>query len=168
MNTDNSLEKFIESQIKQKPELKEELEKAKRAVDIAMQVHNLRKERGLTQKQLAKLIGISQPNVARIESGDYTSYSFRTLGKVAKALNTNLNVIFTPALSQAIPLTYGVRNIRPEVFSLDDSYCYIYFTGVSNMDDFRMFKPSISKYEKISIYNLIYRSAMKDYFYSAL
>lgn len=87
---DTSFRKYLEEKIIQNPTLKQELEKARRAIGIAHQVYKLRKERGLTQKELAKQIGISQSNIARIESADYNHYTPATLYKVKRGLNVDL------------------------------------------------------------------------------
>jgi predicted transcriptional regulator len=84
--------------------LKEEFEKAGRAWDIAFQIYDLRKKAGFTQAQLAKLVGTKQSNIARIESADYTGYTFKTLEKVTKALKAKLEI-------KIVPVTY-VRSIQ--------------------------------------------------------
>jgi len=87
-----SFDKYLEKKIKSKPNLKQELEKVDRAVEIAYQIYILRKKKGLTQTQLAKSIGVSQSNIARIENADYNHYTIKTLDKVAKGLNADLNI----------------------------------------------------------------------------
>lgn len=85
-------DKYVQGKVKEHPFLKEELRKADTALDIAGQVYALRKKAGLTQKELADLMGTRQSNVARIESGDYKSYTWKTLDKIAKALKARLEV----------------------------------------------------------------------------
>lgn len=85
-------DKYVQEKIKKYPFLKEELKKADTAWDIAGQVYDLRKKAGLTQKEVAELVGTKQSNIARIESADYKSYSHKTLEKIAKALNARLEV----------------------------------------------------------------------------
>ena len=46
----------------------------------------LRKTKNLTQKELAKLAGTSQPAIARLESGNYKNLSLSFIRKVAEAL----------------------------------------------------------------------------------
>lgn len=88
----DDLDRLTEKLLKQDPSLKEEFEKADRAIDIAYQIYDLRKKAGLTQTQLAKLVHTSQSNIARIESADYTSYTWKTLEKITKALKARLEV----------------------------------------------------------------------------
>jgi transcriptional regulator with XRE-family HTH domain len=64
-------------------------------LEPAHQVARLRILRGLTQEQLAELVGTKQPGIARLESGASTpTLSF--LGKVAEALGARLEVRLVP------------------------------------------------------------------------
>lgn len=97
MRKKDDLDRLTEKLLEKDPSLKEEFKKTDLALDIAGQVHDLRKRAGLTQEELANLMGTSQPHVARIESADYKSYSRKTLEKVAKALKARLEVKVVPA-----------------------------------------------------------------------
>jgi DNA-binding XRE family transcriptional regulator len=77
----DDLDRLIEKALKIDPSLKEGMDKADQAWDIAFQIYDLRKKAGLTQTQLASLVGTRQSNIARIESADYTGYTFNTLEK---------------------------------------------------------------------------------------
>lgn len=92
----DDLDKLDEILLKKFPSLKEEFEKSDRAVEIAFQIRDLRTKIGLTQTELAKLVGTRQSNIARIESADYTGYTFKTLEKVTKALHARLEVRIVP------------------------------------------------------------------------
>lgn len=92
----DDLDRLTEKLIKHDPSFAEELEKAGQAWDIAFQIIYLREKAKLTQKQLAELVGTKQSNIARIESADYTGYTFRTLEKVAKALKAKLEIKILP------------------------------------------------------------------------
>lgn len=60
-------------------------------LEPAYQVARLRMKRGLTQKQLAKLIGTTQSSVARLESGR-TQPRLSFLRKVVEALGGRLQI----------------------------------------------------------------------------
>lgn len=92
----DDLSKYIEKALKRDSTLKERLDKAGRAWDIAFQMYDLRKKIGITQTQLAKLVGTRQSNIARIESADYTGYTLKTLEKVANALKARLEIRIIP------------------------------------------------------------------------
>lgn len=66
--------------------------------NIAQQVYDLRTEAGLTQKQLADLIGTRQSVISRIEDADYSGHSLALLKKIAGALKRRLNVEFVPEI----------------------------------------------------------------------
>lgn len=56
---------------------------------IISQLRALRKQRGMTQKELAAKCGTQQQRIAEIESGQY-SPSLETLRPILKALNAEL------------------------------------------------------------------------------
>ena len=93
----DDLDRLTEKLLKQDPTLADGFEKADRAWDIAFQVYDLRRKAGLTQKHLADLIGTKQSNIARLESADYTSYTFKTLEKITKALKARLEIRIVPS-----------------------------------------------------------------------
>lgn len=103
MKTD--FDRYVQEKIKKHPFLKEELKKSDLALDIAGQVYDLRKKAGLTQKGLANLMNTSQSHIARIESGDYKSYSRQSLEKIAKALKARLEIKIVPVDSYNQPHT---------------------------------------------------------------
>lgn len=92
----DDLDRLTEKLLRKDPSLKEEFEKADKARDIAFQIVALRKQRGLTQKELARLAKTSQAAIARLESADYTGYSLSTLEKVTKALSAKIDLIIVP------------------------------------------------------------------------
>lgn len=98
----DDLDRTIEEALKIDPSLAEGLEKAGRAWDIAFQVYDLRKKAGLTQKQLASLVGTKQSNIARVESADYTGYTLKTLEKVTRALKSRLEIRIVPSTSHSL------------------------------------------------------------------
>ena len=76
-----------EAELLQDPEFVEEAEKIK----YAYQVIRLRLKRGLTQAQVAKIVGTKQSSIARLESGKIQPrLSF--LRKVVKALDGDIEL----------------------------------------------------------------------------
>ena len=61
---------------------------------IATQIKVLREQRTLDQTQLAKLAGIHQSQVSVFEDVDHSSWTVKTLKKIAKALDLVLVVRF--------------------------------------------------------------------------
>ena len=68
-------------------------ERAGRTIRLAMEIHELREKRGLSQRELAERLGTTQSAVARLEAGN-VSPSLPTLDKVAEALGVELIVSF--------------------------------------------------------------------------
>ncbi|MDR1506635.1 MAG: helix-turn-helix domain-containing protein [Treponema sp.] len=64
---------------------------------LAEEVIKLRQEQNLSQSDLAKIVGTSQPAIARLESGKYQNVSMSFLRKVGKALNVIPEVHFRKA-----------------------------------------------------------------------
>lgn len=73
------------------PERRRGYDKAGRAIRLAMEVRALREARGLSQRELAELIGTTQSAIARLEGGN-VSPSLPTLDKIADALDAELSV----------------------------------------------------------------------------
>ena len=64
--------------------------------EVALAVKGMRQAAGLTQAQLAKRIGASQPMIARIEKGlDQRTPQFDTLQRIASALGRQLKLVFS-------------------------------------------------------------------------
>jgi ribosome-binding protein aMBF1 (putative translation factor) len=66
-------------------------------VRVARMVYEARTRAGLTQAQLAELIGTKQPVIARLEDADYEGHSLSMLQRIAEALGQRLEVSFVPA-----------------------------------------------------------------------
>lgn len=88
----DDLDRLTDKLLNEDPTLQEEFDRAEQAWDIAFQIRDLREQAGLTQKQLAELVGTKQSNIARIENADYTGYTLKTLEKVASALKAKLQI----------------------------------------------------------------------------
>ncbi|MBP9680691.1 MAG: helix-turn-helix domain-containing protein [Bacteriovorax sp.] len=67
----------------------EEIEK----LSIAEQLLRIRLQSGLTQAQLAKLIGTTASAISRYENAEYDRYELRTLKKIIAACGGNLKLI---------------------------------------------------------------------------
>jgi predicted transcriptional regulator len=65
-------------------------------LEVAQLVYDARTHAGLTQLQLAKLVGTTQPVIARLEDADYRGHSLRMLSRIASALKKNIEIRFVP------------------------------------------------------------------------
>ena len=72
-------------------EVQNELKMNEAEYKIIEEIITARKEKNLTQKGLAELIGTKQANISRLESGNYNP-SLDLLNKVAQAMGKKLEV----------------------------------------------------------------------------
>jgi transcriptional regulator with XRE-family HTH domain len=63
---------------------------------IATQIKVIREQRAMTQADLGEKIGTTQAGISRLENVDYSSWSVRTLTKIARAFSVRLKVSFEP------------------------------------------------------------------------
>jgi DNA-binding transcriptional regulator YiaG len=64
-----------------------------RQLEVAYQILQLRKKKKMSQSELARRVGTTQSNVARIESGQQ-NFTVSLLQKVAIALDSDLKISF--------------------------------------------------------------------------
>src|SRR3989339_46098 len=79
------------------PEFKTHYQEERQALKLAMKIAELREKNGLSQQQLAKLMGTSQQAISRIESGEYEGFTLKTLEKVAEATGMKVKIDFVAA-----------------------------------------------------------------------
>jgi DNA-binding XRE family transcriptional regulator len=79
------------------PEFKKHYDEEKQALQLAMKIAALREQKGLSQRQLAKLMGTSQQAISRIESGEYEGFTLKTLEKIAEATGMKVKIDFVAA-----------------------------------------------------------------------
>ena len=94
-----NFDRYLEAQL-QDPAFAVRFEHAGEAWDVALQTAALRRQAGLSQKDLAKLLKTSQQQISRLESPGYEGHSLSMLRRVAEALHARMRVIFEPAASQ--------------------------------------------------------------------
>ena len=69
---------------------------AKVNLDVAQMIYDARTKAGLSQSELAALIGSKQPVIARLEDADYQGHSLTMLRRIAAALEQRLEVRLVP------------------------------------------------------------------------
>lgn len=84
----------LDRKLQDDPEYTAVLEELAPYEEIARQLIAFRVEHGLSQTQLGKRCGVSQPAIARLESGEHEP-RLATLRRVAHALDANLVLDFT-------------------------------------------------------------------------
>ena len=79
-----------------KPGRLKQLEEVRANDEIARKIYDLRTAAGLTQTQLAKLIGTTASVICRLEDADYEGHSLAMLRRIAAALNQRVEIRFVP------------------------------------------------------------------------
>lgn len=74
------------------PKVRSEHEKLGPEFLLAQSLIRARLKKGWTQAELARRVGMQQPNIARLEGGNYDRVSLPTLKKVARALGAEIEI----------------------------------------------------------------------------
>ena len=94
--------KIIDKMTRTDPQLEAMVAVSAINAEVAQLIYEARNKAGLTQKQLAELIGTKQPVIARLEDADYEGHSLSMLQKIAQALNQRVVIHLTPMDEQQI------------------------------------------------------------------
>lgn len=78
------------------PEFRALVEEARVTAQVAQLVYDARHKAGLTQRQLADLVGTTQSVIARLENDDYDGHSLAMLRRIADATGLALEVRLVP------------------------------------------------------------------------
>lgn len=81
----------VKNELMRDEEFQKEYENLRPRYEIISQIIEARKEKNLTQAELAKRIGTQKSNISRLESGNYNP-SLDFLIKVARGLGKELNI----------------------------------------------------------------------------
>src|SRR3990172_373837 len=74
--------------------LRDEVKQAEFELEVAQLIYDARAEAGLTQAELARLIGTNQSVISRLEDADYEGHSLSMLRRIAQALGKRLQLRF--------------------------------------------------------------------------
>jgi DNA-binding XRE family transcriptional regulator len=77
-------------------EREERYERALENADVARKLYDLRAAAGLTQRQLARLVGTSASVICQLEDADYEGHSMAMLRRIAAALDKRVEIRFVP------------------------------------------------------------------------
>lgn len=89
-----------------KPEMLAMLEEARAEDEVARKIYELRTQAGVSQRELAKLVGTTASAICRLEDADYEGHSLAMLRRIASALNKRVEIRFVPvktAKRKAVP-----------------------------------------------------------------
>lgn len=89
--------KIIDQMIGDNAELRQMIDEETINLQVARMIYDARTKAGLTQKELADLVGTKPSVIARLEDADYEGHSLSMLQRIAAALNKRLEVRFVSA-----------------------------------------------------------------------
>lgn len=88
---------WIDRQVDTDADLKRKVEEHLNEMMVEQKLAALRAQRGLTQAELAKRLGVSQPHIAKLEAGRAKNIELHTLCRWATALGAKLTVDVVPS-----------------------------------------------------------------------
>ena len=94
--TSDALEIIDKTIVGDNAKLRELVEEATVNALVAGAIHDARKAAGLTQDELAALVGTKQPVISQLENADYEGHSLSMLKRIADALGKQLEIRFVP------------------------------------------------------------------------
>ena len=90
--TQSAVMNWIDEQLAQDSRLRQQVAEMLNEMRIEEDLLALRQRKGWSQRQLAKTLGISQPAIAKIESGKVKNLELRTLVRYAIALGGSVKI----------------------------------------------------------------------------
>jgi transcriptional regulator with XRE-family HTH domain len=106
-----NFDRYLEEQMKDRA-FAERFARAGQAWDVALQIASLRRQAGLSQKDLAKALKTSQQQVSRLESPGYEGHSLSMLRRVADVLNSRVRIVFEPVKKEG-PGSHAAEEAAP-------------------------------------------------------
>ena len=82
--------------LRNKPARQASVEEEMANMEIARKIYDLREAAGLTQRQLAALVGTTASVICRLEDADYEGHSLAMLNRIAAALGKRVRIDFVP------------------------------------------------------------------------
>lgn len=79
-----------------KPGRAQSLDEERVNLEIARAIYELRTAAGLTQAQLARLVGTTASVICRLEDSDYEGHSLAMLRRIGAALHQRVEIRFVP------------------------------------------------------------------------
>ena len=94
--TSNALD-IIRQELGIDPRTDPRVQAYRRPYDIAQMIYDARIAAGLSQQELADLIGTKQPVISQLENADYQGQSLAMLERIATALDLEVELKLVPA-----------------------------------------------------------------------
>jgi transcriptional regulator with XRE-family HTH domain len=110
-STTNAVEILCQRYIQGNPKREQSVKNEYFNAEIAEMIYELRKEAGLSQNELAALIGTTQSVISRLEDSDYDGHSLPMLERIAKALNKRVKVTIEAPQVREDTVHYAFRRL---------------------------------------------------------
>ena len=105
--TSNAVRILRDRYVKDDPQRKASVEAERVNAQVARMIYDLRNDAGLTQKELAELVGTTQSVISRLENADYEGHSLSMLNRIAEALKQKMTVVMTAQDPEVNELRYA-------------------------------------------------------------
>ena len=92
--TTDAVEILYRTYVEGDPEMAAMLEEERSNCEVARRIYDLRTKAGLTQRELAKLVGTTASVICRLEDADYEGHSLAMLNRIARALDKRVEIRF--------------------------------------------------------------------------
>lgn len=96
MSTTDAVQILYRRYYEGRPERVRGLEEARANDSVARKLVMLRLQAGLTQRELAKLVGTTASAICRLEDAEYEGHSLAMLNRIASALKQRVEIRFLP------------------------------------------------------------------------
>ena len=96
-----ALQEFHDRYVAHDPKLVAMYEKGLVDAEVGQRIYDLRTDAGLTQAELARLVGTTPSVISRLEDADYRGHSVAMLRRIAEALDSRLEIRFVPVAKTA-------------------------------------------------------------------
>jgi len=93
--TSNAVQILHKRYVKGDPRRKASVDTERVNAQVARMIRDRRDAAGLTQKDLAGLVGTTQSVISRLEDADYQGHSLAMLNRIAEALNQTMRIEMT-------------------------------------------------------------------------
>ena len=87
-----SADTWLDRLVHHSPEFQAKVEEGMAAINVAQDLVSLREARGLSQRQLAEQLGVTQSAIAQLESAEPRNLELLTLVRAATALGGRVDV----------------------------------------------------------------------------
>jgi transcriptional regulator with XRE-family HTH domain len=87
-----TVQEWLDAELSGDAEFRRQVEETLNHMRIEQDLARLRERRNVSQRQLAKILGVSQPAIAKIESGKAKNLELKTLVRYAVALGGRVRI----------------------------------------------------------------------------